>query len=352
MFFGYPIAAAAENWLHECLCEMVLTVHASLEAGEDVSDWPAIIPAAHRAQLRPRWGLRDRIQAYAVAAAGLTAEQLVQVEVCLIQQNDIADLLSCAGDCEVIADLPAAIRTPAEDLFTFAFELLDDLGIRDTQYQQIYAVINPAVCPFCGSEYFDHPQSHREDLDHYLAKTIYPFAAANLRNLSPMGKKCNGYKLQQDVLRDAAGLRRQSFDPYGNHNLRVSLINSVPFGGFEDQIPQWQIDFIPDSPECVTWDAVFSLRERIRNDTLNKSFGSWLRQFAVWFRRRKGLADLTDAKILESVREYKEDLEIQGFEARLFLRFRVFEMLEAYCKQGHERLIELLRDVIMNAVTS
>src|SRR5260370_19078173 len=152
MFFGYPIAAAAENWLHECLCEMVLTVHASLEAGEDVSDWPAIIPAAHRAQLRPRWGLRDRIQAYAVAAAGLTAEQLVQVEVCLIQQNDIADLLSCAGDCEVIADLPAAIRTPAEDLFTFAFELLDDLGIRDTQYQQIYAVINPAVCPFCGSE--------------------------------------------------------------------------------------------------------------------------------------------------------------------------------------------------------
>jgi hypothetical protein len=351
MFFGYPIAATAENWLHECLCEMVLTVHASVEAGKDVLAWPAIIPAAYRARLRSRRGLRDRLQVYGEAAAGLTAEQLLQVEVCLIQQNDIADLLSCMGNCEIIADLPEAIREPAEDLFTFAFELLDDLGVRDAQYERIYTVIDPAVCPFCGSEYFDHPQSHREDLDHYLAKTIYPFAAANLRNLSPMGKKCNGYKLQQDMLRDVAGDRRRSFDPYGEHQLAVSLINSVPFGGTEDQIPRWQIDFLPDSPECATWDAVFSFRERIERDTLDKYFGSWLGQFAAWFRLRKGLADVGDARILESVREYKEDLEIQGFEARLFLRFRVFEMLEAHCKQGHERLIELLRDFIMNAVT-
>ena len=28
MLFGYPIAATAENWLHECLVEMVQTIHA------------------------------------------------------------------------------------------------------------------------------------------------------------------------------------------------------------------------------------------------------------------------------------------------------------------------------------
>ena len=29
MLFGYPIAATAENWLHECLVEMVQTIHAN-----------------------------------------------------------------------------------------------------------------------------------------------------------------------------------------------------------------------------------------------------------------------------------------------------------------------------------
>src|SRR6266498_999465 len=117
MFFGYPIAATAENWLHECLCEMVLTVHASVEAGEDIPDWPAIIPAAYRGRLKSKWGLRDRLQTYAGAAEQLTPEQLAQVEVCLIQQNDIAELLNDDCDCEILTDLPEDIREPAEDLF-------------------------------------------------------------------------------------------------------------------------------------------------------------------------------------------------------------------------------------------
>ena len=48
MFFGYPIAATAENWLHQAICEMVMTIHGSIEAGEDVPGWPDIIPAPHQ----------------------------------------------------------------------------------------------------------------------------------------------------------------------------------------------------------------------------------------------------------------------------------------------------------------
>jgi hypothetical protein len=29
VLFGYPIAATAENWLHECLLEMMQTIHAN-----------------------------------------------------------------------------------------------------------------------------------------------------------------------------------------------------------------------------------------------------------------------------------------------------------------------------------
>ena len=318
MFFGYPIAATAENWLHSCVCEIVMIVHACIEAGEDIPGWPDVVPAEYRLQLQSRLGLRDRIYRYAEAARELSGDELEQVELCLIQQNDITSLLDCTGDCDVIADLPEEIGGPSEDLFTFSFRLLSDLGIRDEQYRQIYKALSYAVCPFCGSEYFDSPTSHREDFDHYLARTIYPFAAANLRNLSPMGKKCNGYKLQKDMLRDAAGDRRRAFDPYGEVQVTVSLINSVPFGGPDDQTPRWHVEFNPDSPECVTWDAVFS----------NKSFGPWLAQFAAWFRNRIGLADLSDNRLLEGIREHRKNLSFQGFKAREFLCVRVFEMLE------------------------
>jgi hypothetical protein len=350
MFFSYPIAATTDNWLHDCLCEMLMSVHGYIEAGKNVPDWPNIIPPAYRKRLQTRTGLRDRLKTYAKAAQKLTPEELAQVELCLIQQNDIAALLSCSGECEALTDLPEIIRQPATELFTFAFNLLDDLAIRDRQYQEIYNVISSPVCPFCGSEYFDAPQSHREDLDHYLTRTIYPFAAANLRNLVPMGSKCNGYKLDQDMLRDAAGARRPSFDPYGEHKLTVSLVNSPPFGGEDGQTPEWQIDFVPDSAECVTWDTVFFFRERIEKDILKRFFRPWLGQFAAWFVKRKRLADVTDNRIIESLLEYQEDMKLQGFTARDFLRAHVFEMLALHCKKGDKRLLALMRDLVTEAV--
>ena len=115
---------------------------------------------------------------------------------CLVQQNRIADLAICATDCEILSDLPKAIQAPVAEPCNFAFELLTGLGVRDRHYRAIYTTVPYHVCPFCGCEYFDAPGAPREDLDHYLPRNLYPFAAANLRNLVPMGMKCNErYKL-------------------------------------------------------------------------------------------------------------------------------------------------------------
>jgi hypothetical protein len=132
---------------------------------------------------------------------------------------------------------------------------------------------------------------HRVRTWHYLPKSLYPFAAANLRNLVPMGMKCNKrYKLAQDILRDTAGVRQRSFDPYAERHLKVVLDNSVPFGGADGQTPDWQIDFDPDAVECTTWDNVFHVRERIKRDVLDSSFWQWLRDFSAWFKKRMGIA--------------------------------------------------------------
>ena len=270
---------------------------------------------------------------------------------CLTQQNAIADLVSGVSDCDCLTDLPVAIREPAKDLFAFAFELLTDLDVRDAHYAAIYNTIGSKVCPFCALEYFDAPGAPREDLDHYLAVSRYPFAAANLRNLTPMGMKCNErHKLDGDMLRDEKRNKRPSFDPYVDREIRISLINSVPFGQADDQTPQWQIEFVPDSPECITWDSVFHIRTRIERDVLNPSFRDWLGVFAAWFVKRKGVDDVSNERIVASVREYAEDAEMTGLTAREFLRAPVFRMIERRCSNGDNRLLQLMRDLVTQAV--
>src|ERR1035441_2092647 len=119
MYFGYPVAAVAENWLHECLCEMVTAIHTSLDAGDTAPRWPDIIPAVRRSRLRSRTGLRDRLDGYAAAAARLRRAQRARVLTCLTEQNEIANLVRGVTNCDALDDLPQPIRTPVTDLFTF-----------------------------------------------------------------------------------------------------------------------------------------------------------------------------------------------------------------------------------------
>jgi hypothetical protein len=351
VLFGYPIAATAENWLHECLCTIVQMSHDSHDTGQAVPAWPGIIPAAYRDKLRTRAGLRRLLNQYSAAARKLSVLERQQVLTCLAQQNRIADLVTCATDCESLTDLPRAIQAPIVDLFGFAFELLTGLGVRDRHYRAIYTAAPYHVCPFCGCEYFDAPGAPREDLDHYLPKSRYPFAAANLRNLVPMGMKCNQrYKWDQDILRDAAGVRRRSFDPYADRHIKVVLDNSVPFGSADGQTPDWQIDFDPDSLECTTWDDVFHVRERIKRDVLNPSFRQWLGNFSAWFKRRISIADPGDAEVLDAIRTYAEDLALMGLTACEFLRAPVFQMLHRHCAAGDQRVLALMKNVVTMAV--
>jgi hypothetical protein len=281
VLYGYPIEATAENWLHDCLCEIIQTIHTNLQASHSIPDWPDIIPEKYRSKLRRRTGLQDRLEIYRTSVESLAPLERDRVTQALIDQNEIACLLSCTHHCENINDLPQSIHKPVKDLFSFSFDLLTDLEIRDNHYRKIYEAIQH-ICPFCGCEYFDAPIPHRkvdssserrEALDHYLAESKYSFAAANLRNLVPMGHKCNSsYKLAQDILYNDDGSRRKSFDPYNHTGVKISLDNSQPFAGANGTVPQWQIEFEPATEEITTWDTVFKIRERFKNNVLDPDF--------------------------------------------------------------------------------
>lgn len=360
MLFGYPISAIAENWLHDCLVEMVTTIHKRLDQGLPPLKWPDCIPQQHRTVLKSRRGLRDHLSTYRKAAKKLTPKKRALVLTCLSEQNKISDLVSGKSDCKRITALPKDIRDPIKTLFNFAFGLLTDLGIRDRNYQAIYDGNEHHVCPFCGCEPFDAPGSGtkahkearhiREDLDHYLPKESYPFAAANLHNLSPMGGRCNSFKGTQDVLRGDRGGRRRAFYPYGNHRVTISLINSIPFKGTGGQKPDWKIEFQPDTPECATWDQVFSLRSRLKQNVLDPCFGTWLREFSFWFKAEYPNVVIDRTSIVAALNRYASNEAIKGLNGRDFLRTLVFQMMHRHCSGRHARLLALIKDSIELAV--
>lgn len=354
MLYGYPITATTENWLHDCLYEVIQLVHTSLQTSQALPDWPDIIPEKYRNRLRKRTGLRDRLKTYQTAVESLAQSQRDQVYQALVDQNAIAHLLSCAHNCESINDLPQSIREPVKDLFSFSFDLLTDLEIRDNQYRKIFEAVQN-VCPFCGCESFDAPMprrkidissERREALDHYLAASKYPFAAANLRNLVPMGHKCNSsYKLAQDILYNDDGSRRKSFDPYNHVGIKVCLDNSQPFAGTDGKMPQWRIEFDPATEETITWDIVFEIRERYKKNILDLHFNRWLEEFSIWCKQGKFIIQ-SDQDLINAIDSYAIYHEFVGIHDRSFLKAAVFRMLQKHCQLGDTRLILLIKDVI------
>jgi hypothetical protein len=346
VLFGYPIAATQNNWLHDCLCEAVRTIHAAVDAKKRYPAWPNVLPTARRATLVSRIGLRDRLKAYNRAVRRLDKSQRDVVLEALEAENRIADLVSGAQDCTTIDGLPDIVREPVVALFGFAFDLLSDLGVRDQQYAAIYAVTPDHVCPFCGTECFDAPGAAREALDHYLTRAQYPFAAANLRNLVPMGHKCNSsYKLASDLLRRGDGSRRVAFDPYDHTNVSVSLDDSEPFDGATENTPKWEIRFDPETLALPTWDEVFSVRERYRRDHLDPSYRGWLDLFAR-FVRGAGVRVDSDEALVAALRRIEDLHKDSGLQDRAFLKAAVFRMLRAHCEKGHRRLLVQLRNLV------
>ncbi len=357
MLFGYPIEAVANNWLHDCIVQAVQQIHGS---GGVWQSWEAVFDEPSRQKLRRREDkLTELLQAYAAAFLQLTEPQRQQVVTALAAQNQIADLLAARSTCEKVSNLGEPIQAPSLDLFTYCFEALSGLGIRDEQYAAIYKRLPARICSFCGLEYFEAPvgaienlpDAPREALDHYLSKSKYPFAACNLRNLAPMGHKCNSaYKLQQDILEDDQHRRRRAFDPYGVHATTIDLLDSDPFGSV-DGSPQWVVKILPDTPEAQTWDSVFEIKTRYIRDVLKQEFKDWLRGFQA-FCKRANRTDRSVGAVATALKDYADYQADNGFADRAFLKAAAFRMLEQRCLNGDARLLELIRDHLPPTTTA
>lgn len=361
MLFGYPLEATEENWLHDCLTQIILAIHLNVANGDTSTDWFAVISEPYKSRLKnvlrvstksnpKKLSLGDKLKNYQTKLVDLPRHERDKLLQAFKEQNKIPQLLCGELTCNAINDFPNSIQETVKSVFEAAFRLLTTLEIRDKHYKMIYDACEYHTCPFCGCEYFDAPGARREALDHYIPEHKYPFAAANLRNLVPMGDKCNSrYKHTNDVLRKADGNPRKSFDPYNHGMVSISLENSQPFEGLKtdlgEPLPRWVIEFDSNAEEIDTWDEVFHIRERYERDILNEGFKSYLREFGNYCKRRKPKPSTND-ELINAIDDYIWFQEDNGFRDKAFIKAAVFRMLRLHCQNQHQRVIRQILDNI------
>ncbi|MCP5246247.1 MAG: hypothetical protein H6937_10040 [Burkholderiales bacterium] len=360
MLACYPLAATQENWLHETLVALIQLVHQKLDAGQAIPEtqqrWCALLDDViidpNKQLLIPLRGVRDKLFEYKKKVANLSIVERAQIFAVLESQNQIVNLLADVEPISSIEQDFPQVNTQVRELFEFCYGKLTDLKVRERQYATVFNALPDKICPFCGIERLMNPEETAQDQDHYLAKSIYPFAAANMRNLVPMCRVCNrDYKKDIDVIRDDDGNRRTAFDPYSCLPVTVELNNSAMDTDTGRPIPSWQIEFQPSSNEAETWDNVFSIRKRYKRDVLNQNFDRWMRGFAKKCERdrERGLIQqgLTDAAVRRVLAEFQQDKEDNPAIGMGFLEPKVFEFLLNKFDQDNQRIVQMIRDAVV-----
>lgn len=312
MLATYPIEATEENWLSACLTEAILTRLAQLDAGEESAVFPSDVEEDYREIIGRFTGIVDRFNALTDALENLNADERSAVRNAIETQNRIPDIFDAESECFVCNDTLPEVHALARRLFEFSFGALSRIkspgaesSVRDLHYAIAYDHLSKKCCPFCGMERLEphHPDIPRPDLDHYLAISRYPFCGVNLRNLTPMGDRCNSsYKLAEDILHDEHGNRLPCYDPYGDVTTEISLAGSVIVGS-PAGVPVWSLQLEPATPQTENWNRVFRIELRLEQ-SLKAEFSGWVTEIGGVLR---GLGYDLDApeQVAEGLNRYR-----------------------------------------------
>ncbi|WP_426291297.1 hypothetical protein [Sphingomonas sp. TWP1-3-1] len=338
MLFSYPIEAIDQNWLNAVAIDMMLAGMNAIDEGRRPAAWPACLPQGRRALLEQRTGLKSKLSTLLREYRKLPVIERPDVRAAILRQTELPNIFSDTAPCPTLASLPASMRAPVSALAEYLFGQLSTLKdgngfLRDNQYSVIYAS-KIRHCPFCGLNYFRAPGAPRHALDHLLPISIYPFAAADLRNLPPACDECNTtYKRGIDIL-NLGGVRRRCSDPYFGPTYRISLADSDFFNGNSIGgyiLPRWNITIIGNElDQAETWNSVYQIKARYARDILDADFLSWIKHYSGWFVAEVGRGRDAGAVAAELPRYIRNVIQ-DGYADRAFLKAEAFRLLNHAC---------------------
>lgn len=121
------------------------------------------------------------------------------------------------------------------------------------------------LCPICGiSELKKHHDDSRDQYDHYLPESKYPFSAVNFINLVPGCTECNSPQVKgsKDVVRISKG---HLFYPYDTTHKGISIQIAVKKDDQDIEKVEWKITYSNPNgkaDEIEAWKSIYKIESR------------------------------------------------------------------------------------------
>jgi hypothetical protein len=194
-------------------------------------------------------------------------------------------------------------------------------------YLEILNSMPHKVCPFCGVEKMH--KSFQEDYDHLAAKKHYPTVAIHMENLAPMCHTCNSKnKGEKDVLHHGDKSRRKFIYPYNDsYDIKLDFSNCIiPQTDLNNAQGNWTVGLLPDDQITQTWDNIFEIKRRYKEDYLESNFEEWLDEFLEGLIFANTILDSEESTIFQLTR-WSESLEKMKYLNTNFIKAPLFKFL-------------------------
>ncbi|MBR9855550.1 MAG: hypothetical protein GYB37_13405 [Algicola sp.] len=222
----------------------------------------------------------NKLEAIFNAYTGLNPAQKQIVRDAYSSNIDIENICNTSVSPVKYAQLPASISTPIKSLYDQLWgdskvlgyvHVVASCGTVKSHFNDFRIVNKNSVCPFCGLEGLEcEHDDGRDDYDHYLHKSKYPFISVHFMNLVPMCHKCNSKsKGQKDAPFNGAGNRRPIYFPFeGNphgHCITLSINSTITDLG---KLASWTLDIncqpAANVPKKDAWVDIFNIEKRYK----------------------------------------------------------------------------------------
>ncbi|PKH49529.1 hypothetical protein CXF68_01965 [Tenacibaculum sp. Bg11-29] len=237
--------------------------------------------------------------------------------------NDIENL--CNGNVTLfVKPLSYVVEVKMKPFFVDLYEEYSErktlklvYGSKADYYNKLYEENRFVDCPCCCLDVFEPEESgKREDFDHYLPKSVIPFASVNYNNLVPLCHKCNRtYKSDTNPIKD----KKICFYPFEGKNNNVNVTIELD-DDIENPIRELRLSG-DDIEKIKTWDKVFSMTTRYRNVS-NQIKPSFLRRLK---RRNRARNETIEETCKYFINEYQEDNDI--YLDKKFLKVPIMEAI-------------------------
>lgn len=258
--------------------------------------------------------------------------------------NDLTNLLNGTGRRYTINDLPYSIRKEAKDLFIYLYETPLSSVIKSSKhYKQFYNNLESNACAFCGLDYLEDPDQRKQDYDHFLPKSIYPFCAINLKNLIPCCCRCNQiYKKEKDPL-IYRGARCPTVTPYvQSFSIKVNFDGSI-LPTSQNREGNWKVSFKPKRVEVENWNNVYEIGDRIiRNHLTGGRFTKYETLIQDFVRSQEGRKDFSKTDVRSALKQHANNkFGKPKFEDKRYVYYSLFTWLSKNLSESKVMALQL-----------